>query len=480
MKTIISGKVVKVTDDKIVLLTDDAKFKNIERPEHEFPLIGETYTTTLSSGPTFSFLSYVSVAAVLLISVIVYQLVMEQDKTNVYLVAMDINPSIEIELDEDFNVLGLTANNRDGEKIIEEISEDQLFSEVVRELNTSLQKLGYINENENMALVSTVIPLDSEQESQTKAIEQKIQSEMTNVSHQLTIMNGSKHDYNEAKQLNMSVNEYLIGKELEASGEVNQVQDAADQPIDQLMEKFKANHGQQSKQTREMTKPNKKINEFKIQNDTQKQKIDTPQSPGQSSETKSNLNSSGEHQKEKNKSGELDHQNRDSTQPDFNQRQKKNDSSSDQNRQEEKEDNRNGNGQSQENDRKSNDESPKVNEKHEQDKSSKANENREQAESNERKDESQNQSESANEDNNTNDKSTNEEKQSNETQGSLPEEDEKTNESNEQRHTDENDENQQPSSQSDDTEDERSEADEKKENNVPDEGKGNASSDKKQ
>ncbi|MDQ0159642.1 anti-sigma-I factor RsgI family protein [Alkalibacillus salilacus] len=472
MKTVISGKVVKVTDEEIVLLTDDARLKNIKRLEHEFPLIGETYTTTISSGPTFTWLQYASVAAVLLISVIVYQLVMEQDKGSVYLVAMDINPSIEIELDEDFNVLDMTANNSDGEKIIEEISEDQLFSEVVRELNISLQELGYINEEENMTLVSTVILMNSDQELQTKVIEQEIQSEMTNGSDQLTIMSGSKDDYDEAKQLNMSVNEYIIGKELEVSGEVDRVQDAADQPIDQLMEKYKANQGQQSKQTHEMTKPNKKINEFKIQNDIQEQKNDTPQSPGQSNKTKTNLNSSGEHQKEKNKSEELDHQNQDSTQSEVNQKKKKNDSSSNQNRREEKEDNRNENGQSQEDAPNSNGERSKANENGEQD------DKRELNESNERKDDSQNQSESANEDNNTNDKSTNEEKESNDTQESLAEENEKSNEANEQRHTDDNDEIQQPSSESDDTPFESSEVDENKKNNVSDESKGNKQSDK--
>lgn len=75
------------------------------------------------------------------------------------IIAIDVNPSVEISLNKSYKVLSVRANNIDGEKLIENKNfKNQGCDDVIAELTTSLSKQGYIDKDKNSILVSVSSP----------------------------------------------------------------------------------------------------------------------------------------------------------------------------------------------------------------------------------------------------------------------------------------------------------------------------------
>lgn len=75
------------------------------------------------------------------------------------IIAIDVNPSVEISLNKSYKVLSVRANNMDGEKLIENKNfKNQNCDDVIAELTTSLSSNGYINKDRNSILVSVSSP----------------------------------------------------------------------------------------------------------------------------------------------------------------------------------------------------------------------------------------------------------------------------------------------------------------------------------
>ena len=71
------------------------------------------------------------------------------------IVAIDVNPSVEISLNKSYKVLSVRANNEDGEKLIQNKDfKKKDFDDVVTELTVSLSSEGYIDKDKNSILVS--------------------------------------------------------------------------------------------------------------------------------------------------------------------------------------------------------------------------------------------------------------------------------------------------------------------------------------
>ena len=71
------------------------------------------------------------------------------------IVAIDVNPSVEIALNKSYKVLSVKANNEDGASLIQGKNfKDKGFDEVVSELTVSLSSEGYIDKDKNSILVS--------------------------------------------------------------------------------------------------------------------------------------------------------------------------------------------------------------------------------------------------------------------------------------------------------------------------------------
>ena len=71
------------------------------------------------------------------------------------IVAIDVNPSVEIALNKSYKVLSVRANNEDAASLIKDkIFKNRNCDDVIFELTMSLSSSGYINKNKNSILVS--------------------------------------------------------------------------------------------------------------------------------------------------------------------------------------------------------------------------------------------------------------------------------------------------------------------------------------
>ena len=95
------------------------------------------------------------------------------NKTQEYksLITLDINPSIQLHLDDDQKVMDALAVNEDGKKVLEDMNLKQADVNVaLNALLGSLVKNGYLNTNQNTVLLS----VENDEEKERTALEEKL------------------------------------------------------------------------------------------------------------------------------------------------------------------------------------------------------------------------------------------------------------------------------------------------------------------
>ena len=95
------------------------------------------------------------------------------NKTQEYksLITLDINPSIQLHLDDDQKVMDVLAVNEDGKKVLEDMNLKQADVNVaLNALLGSLVKNGYLNTNQNTVLLS----VENDEEKERTALEEKL------------------------------------------------------------------------------------------------------------------------------------------------------------------------------------------------------------------------------------------------------------------------------------------------------------------
>jgi len=105
----ITGTVVKLTEKYIVLIMPDGSFKNVNRSKEQVPLIGEQFTFRA----TVPIYRWAAIAAAFLIFAICIKLcipLLDNSRT-AYIIALDINPSIEIQTDNKLRILKTLSFN---------------------------------------------------------------------------------------------------------------------------------------------------------------------------------------------------------------------------------------------------------------------------------------------------------------------------------------------------------------------------------
>ncbi|ENH98406.1 hypothetical protein J416_00424 [Gracilibacillus halophilus YIM-C55.5] len=202
----ITGTVVDVGEKQIVLLDDDGSFHNVPRPNHSFPLIGERYMHKVKRTPIMSFskwgISVASFAVILFVAFMQWPFV-DRDHEPAYLLAVDINPSIELQLNQEFEVIDVSGVNQDGKKIIEEMTFnhrniDQAIEQVVEQLKQS----GYLSSDQKAHITATWVHLAEEEKTTEPEIDQMFSEALHDhqVSAKVETLKQSEKDYQELKE----------------------------------------------------------------------------------------------------------------------------------------------------------------------------------------------------------------------------------------------------------------------------------------
>ncbi|MDQ0339910.1 hypothetical protein J2S00_002705 [Caldalkalibacillus uzonensis] len=240
----IKGIVVKVTDTHTVILCEDGTFKNIHRATTDpVPLLGQPFSYTEKRRSSFRWIPLAAVVAVLLLAVVAYSLLPFGLHQPAYIVAVDINPSMEIYATQDLEVVDVHPLNDDAEQIVHELDwQGQSVLHMIQQVvEVSIEKR-YLHAQEEALVTVSVI---NEQDETFSADDLDITSEIESIvkllfeEHHLTgmvsVMEATPAIYEEAKQLNLSVNQYRVYEQLLAKGLVQHPDQIRDKSVAELI-----------------------------------------------------------------------------------------------------------------------------------------------------------------------------------------------------------------------------------------------------
>ncbi|MBB5174649.1 anti-sigma-I factor RsgI family protein [Texcoconibacillus texcoconensis] len=237
-KETVNGTVVKVTEQHVVLLCEDGTFKNVPRKKEGVPVLGQKYISTVKKRFRFNQLfKYASVASALLLFFVVYSFFLTVERSSAYIVAIDMNPNIEISLDEDFNVLEVVGGNEDGKKIASGIdSTSGHFSKVTEKFIDEAIQTGYIKKQEDVQIATAVISLKSNLEVVNTDFEEILKNSLKarELTGEISVTQASKEQYDQAKGARLSINKYQLYEELHDRGVISSPDKIKDKTYEQL------------------------------------------------------------------------------------------------------------------------------------------------------------------------------------------------------------------------------------------------------
>lgn len=243
------GIVVQVMEKQIVMLcTQDGTFKNIPRSRGHFPLIGEkvTYKEKKSFFHPSHWIKLASIACLLFL---IFSMYPSTKSEAAYILAIDINPSIEVYLDKDLKVTQVAALNDDGGKLINPIDyKGKSVSDMVQLIIGQCVTQHYLSSSLQGLVTTTIIPIGGEHKLTQSELQSIIQNSLNqnSVTANVNVSMGSKEIFNTAHQLNLSVNKYVIYEQFKEKGIPVSVETVQSTPIMKLLEQDQrqSNNGQ--------------------------------------------------------------------------------------------------------------------------------------------------------------------------------------------------------------------------------------------
>ena len=148
-------------------------------------------------------------------------------------VGIDVNPSVELKINQKEKVLEIIANNEDGEKIISDMDlKGSDINVAVNALIGSMVKNGYINELANSILIS----VENNDSTKAENLRQEIlnQIDMENISIISQTVNEEKELTDLANQYNISLGKVKIIKQIMANNNLLTFDQLADLSINEL------------------------------------------------------------------------------------------------------------------------------------------------------------------------------------------------------------------------------------------------------
>ncbi len=255
-----NGVVIKVTAHYITILCKDGNFKNMPRSKNEFPQLGDSYTISEKQFPKGEIIKkYLSLVAILFLTVMSYYISTFMTKDESYLFAIDINPSIEIYTDADLNVTKVNSLNEDGQLVMDSIAyKYKQIDIVLEEIITAAVKGDYLK-SENAQVDVTVVSLTEKNDVDINKVKETIdQSLITNATTAtVQVKNGSKELVEDAREANLSINKLQLYNQ-EIQGIEVQPEELSDNSITKVNEDIKKEQiDSEKKKSVEIEKANK-------------------------------------------------------------------------------------------------------------------------------------------------------------------------------------------------------------------------------
>ncbi|MFD2655551.1 anti-sigma factor domain-containing protein [Gracilibacillus thailandensis] len=310
MKQKIKGVVMEVQENQVVLMCDDGTFRNVPHDQHDIPAIGEYVTYRVKKSPLLlgnrkQVLPLVALAAILLFAIMNVSLFQPQQPA--YLLAVDINPSMELSLDEDLDVIEITGLNEDANRVIKDLDvKGQDIDKVINEIVVRLKNDKYLSADTPAIITATWIELQDHSISKDLRSVEEIFNHSLGENHveaEMEVYVENEDYYKKAKEVDLSVNSYRMYQEMsndEVEVDIKDVQNKSVKELRQIAEKEAEKASERKKSERDKSSPSPDKEEA-----AKNTKVETENSSSRHNSSTSVPKKEDEKQSEKEKNGFL-------------------------------------------------------------------------------------------------------------------------------------------------------------------------------
>ena len=215
------GVILSVNKRFVTLLTPEGEFLKTKRQERVYE-VGEEITFspakqkfTLAFSNIHSSFKKTAVLSIASTFLILFSILPSyfSGPVSAYM-TIDVNPSIELELDDDLEVLKLTGLNEDGKLVIGQLKDwkGKDIKAVTNRIVETTKQLGYLKGNKQIVVSTTLMEKNKELDKNLKAEIKEI-SEQDSVSKtKMKVIQATKSDRKQAREQGISTGKYLEKK----------------------------------------------------------------------------------------------------------------------------------------------------------------------------------------------------------------------------------------------------------------------------
>ncbi|MFD4928212.1 anti-sigma factor domain-containing protein [Peribacillus butanolivorans] len=264
------GVILSINKRFVTLLTPEGEFLKTKRQERTYEVGEEITFSPVKPKVTLSFSSFhlsfkkkavLSVAAALLILFSILPSY-SSEHVSAYM-TIDVNPSIELELNDHLEVLKLTGLNEDGKLVIDKLTnwKGKKIKTVTNRIVETTKKLGYLKGNKQIVVSTTLLDKDKKLDKNLKEEIKEI-SEQGNVSQtKMKVIQATKTDRKQARQQGISTGKFVEKKlnEDKEKVKVNTREPATDKNVEGNTETLEEKRESQSNKNKS-NQENEKVN----------------------------------------------------------------------------------------------------------------------------------------------------------------------------------------------------------------------------
>ncbi|KQU11009.1 hypothetical protein ASG65_12935 [Bacillus sp. Leaf13] len=264
------GVILSINKRFVTLLTPEGEFLKTKRQERTYEVGEEITFSPFKPKVTLSFSSFhlsfkkkavLSVAAALLILFSILPSY-SSEHVSAYM-TIDVNPSIELELNDQLEVLKLTGLNEDGKLVIDKLTnwKGKEIKTVTNRIVETTKQLGYLKGNKQIVVSTTLLDKDKKLDKNLKEEIKEI-SEQGNVSQtKMKVIQATKTDRKQARNQGISTGKYVEKKlnEDKEKVKVNTTEPATDKNVEGNTETLEEKRESQSNKNKS-NQENEKVN----------------------------------------------------------------------------------------------------------------------------------------------------------------------------------------------------------------------------
>lgn len=218
---------MEIDDVFLTLLTPDGEFLRARKQHNHYQIgqevdffpvaaIDRKKPLLMNLFSSFKGKAVAAAALAMLLLVILFFPYYQNGQVYAYM-SIDINPSLELGVNENLQVIELTSYNKEGQTIIKEIDDwkKEDFVIVTEKILAKIKEKGYINENKDL-VISTVYAGKRETSSDREIMKElkKIESDMQKQDLKVTIIEGTAEEREKAIKQGVTTGTYKKQQEI--------------------------------------------------------------------------------------------------------------------------------------------------------------------------------------------------------------------------------------------------------------------------